>query len=250
MTTYAPPRDPLSKARRAWTQARRIAPARLSFSEPVLSLCFDDFPASAATIGAPLLERYGARGSFFASSSFAEGESGSGRCFGLPDLERLRNTGHEIGCHTFTHSDCARQDLFATLQDIARNRDALVAMGCEPPVSLAYPYGETSIPLKRALPKRLACARGITAGLNRGLTDLAHLRAYPLFGRGGIAGAMRALRQAARTKAWMIAFTHDVSTTPSPWGTHPDELEALIVMARQLGVTILPVRDALARGRA
>ncbi|MEQ1617492.1 MAG: polysaccharide deacetylase family protein [Terricaulis sp.] len=250
MIAYAPPRDMLSKVRRAWTQNRCAAPARLRFYEPALSVCFDDFPASAAMIGAPLLERYGGRGTFFAAGALADAESASGRCYSARDLSRLRSIGHEIGCHTFSHRDGARGEVFATLQDIARNRDALAAMGCAPATSLAYPYGETSFALKRALPRRIACARGISPGLNRGRVDLAQLRAYPLFGDGGLVRAMHALRRTARTNSWMIAFTHDVCATPSPWGTRPEDLEALLVAARKHGVAILPVSTALARGRA
>lgn len=249
MIAYAPPRDVFSKVRRACTQHRRVRPARLRFSEPMLSVCFDDFPISAAKVGAPLLERYGGRGTFFASGALADAESASGRCFNASDVTHLLRAGHEIGCHTFSHGDGVRGDVFATLQDIARNRDALCAMGCAPAVSFAYPYGETSIALKQALPKRLACARGISPGLNRGWVDLAQLRAYPLFGEGGLARAMRALKRGARSNSWMIAFTHDVSDAPSPWGTRPADLEALLVAARRLGFTLAPMNEANARRR-
>ncbi len=250
MTAYEPPRDVVSKVRRVCTQSRHAAPARLRFSEPVLSLCFDDFPASAAAIGAPLLERYGGRGTFFASGALANAESASGRCYHANDVSDLLRAGHEIGCHTFSHCDGARSDVFATLQDIARNRDAFAAMGCAPATSLAYPYGETTIELKQALPRRIACARGISPGLNRGRVDLAQLRAYALFGVGGLTRALHALKRAARTKSWMIAFTHDICPTPSPWGTRPEDLEALLVAARKHGVVILTMSAALARGKA
>lgn len=250
MTAYAPSRSLASRLRRVWTQARRVEPARLHFSNALLSICFDDFPASAAITGAPLLERYGARGTFFAAGALANEDSPSGRGYNASNIARLLSAGHEIGCHTYSHGDCARQNVLDTLKDIARNRDALAQMGCDAPASFAYPYGETSLALKRALPPRLACARGISPGLNHGPTDLAHLRAYPLFGRDGLGRAMRALKQAARIKAWMIAFTHDICATPSPWGTRPEDLEALLVAASKLGVVILPVSAALARRRA
>ena len=37
--------------------------------KPLISFTFDDFPLSAATAGADILERYGARGTFYASGS-------------------------------------------------------------------------------------------------------------------------------------------------------------------------------------
>ncbi|MBX9745299.1 MAG: hypothetical protein K2X34_00260 [Hyphomonadaceae bacterium] len=47
---YAPPRDPLSKVRRRLTQWRAARPAKLKFDQPLLSICFDDFPVSASVL--------------------------------------------------------------------------------------------------------------------------------------------------------------------------------------------------------
>lgn len=247
MSVYAPSRDLLSKVRRRWTQASPGRPARLEFERPLLSICFDDFPASAVQHGARLLERYGACGTFFAAAGLIDSDGPSGRCFSANDITRLMHAGHEIGCHTFSHSDCARRDVFTTLQDIARNREAMAAHGCVPATSFAYPYGETSDALKQSLPKRFACARGVLAGLNRGAADLAQLRAYPLYGAGALTRAHGALKLAAKRNAWMIAFTHDVSDAPSPWGTRPQDLQALLEAARKHGVALAPISAAFAR---
>jgi len=222
----------------------------LRFDEPLLSICFDDFPVSAARTGAAILEAHGAHGTFYAAAGLAEQDGPCGVNFNADDARRLFDAGHELGCHTFAHADCARQDAFTTLQDIARNRDALADMGCGAPHSLAYPYGETTPELKLTLPPRFGCARGILPGLNVGLCDLAQLRAYALFGPGAIVRAQSAIASAAKRRAWMIAFTHDVSDAPSPWGTRNVDLEALLHAAHKHGVTVVPVAAALARARA
>lgn len=251
MTTayaYSPPRDAASKLRRRMTQWRRARPATLRFDTPILSITFDDFPVSAAREGARILENHGARGTFYAAAGLAGADGPCGRNFSAADVARLAAAGHEIGCHTFAHADCAVRSTFETLQDLAANRDALAAMGAgEAARSLAYPYGETSNALKDALPPRFTCARGVLRGLNAGRVDLAQLRAYPLFGEGALATAHRALQRAAKRNAWMIAFTHDVSDTPSLWGTRAGDLEALLKAAHDLGVTVLPVAAALKR---
>jgi peptidoglycan/xylan/chitin deacetylase (PgdA/CDA1 family) len=157
------------------------------------------------------------------------------------------NGGHEIGCHTTNHADCARRDVFSTLEDLARNRDALVAMGAPTPRAHAYPYGETSFELKQSLPPRFFSARGITPGLNVGKADLAQLSAYPLFGADGLAHVVAELKRSANRNAWVIGFTHDVSSAPSAWGTTPDDLDALLREARKHGFIVLPISAALAR---
>lgn len=244
---YSPPRDPIAKLQRRLTQARAARPAQLRFDQPILSITFDDFPVSAGEAGAEVLEAHGARGTYYASANLAESDGPCGRNFAAADLIRLAQAGHEIGCHSFDHDDCAKRPVFEVLQDLARNRDAFTKMGLNQPASaLAYPYGETTLALKQNLPPRISSARGVLPGLNAGAADLAQLRAYAMFGRPF--GAMRAaLKRAAKRKAWVIGFTHDISDAPSPWGTRTGDLDALLRTARELGFVVLPVSAALER---
>jgi peptidoglycan/xylan/chitin deacetylase (PgdA/CDA1 family) len=244
---YSPRRDVAARIKRGLTQAHIARPARLRFAAPILSLTFDDFPVSAAREGARILEAHGARGTFYAAADLVESVGPSGRVFSAQDIARLAAAGHEIGCHTCDHADCATRPVFDTLRDLARNRDALALMGAgEPARTLAYPYGETSVALKQSLPPRFACARGVTPGLNLGRADLTQLRAYAMFGP-QFAAMRRALRRAARRNAWVIGFTHDVADAPSPWGTRAADLDALLKTAREFGFAVLPVSAALDR---
>ncbi len=244
---YAPPRDPIAKLRRRMTQWEAARQAILRFDTPLLSISFDDFPASAADAGARILESHGARGTFYASAGLSDTDGPCGRNFTSADIKRLVDAGHEIGCHSFDHSDCAQRDVFDTLQDLAKNRDALAAMGAgECARTLAYPYGETTTELKKTLPPRFESARGVLPGLNAGRADLAQLRAYAMFGK-PFDAMRRALKRAVKRNAWIIGFTHDISDTPSPWGTSAADLDALLREAHALGFTVLPVGAALER---
>lgn len=247
LDAYAPPRDLVNKLRRRSTQWRAAKPARLRFEEPILSMTFDDFPVTAAQEGARVLERYGACGTYYASAGLSHVNGPCGRNFGSADIARLTAAGHEIGCHSFAHDDAAQRDVFSTLQDLAKNRDALMSMGARSPQTHAYPYGETTSRLKDGLPPRFASARGILPGLNHGRTDLAQLRAFAMFGQDWTARLQAALKRAAKRNAWVIAFTHDIADAPSAWGTRGADLGALLDEARKLGFTVLPVSAALER---
>jgi peptidoglycan/xylan/chitin deacetylase (PgdA/CDA1 family) len=247
LDAYSPPRDLFAKVQRRLTQHTAARPVVLRFDQPVLSISFDDFPVSAAREGADILERHGARGTFYAAAGLADTDGPCGRNFSAADLLHLEAAGHEIGCHSFGHADCAQRAVFDTLQDFAKNRDALAAMGARTPArSVAYPYGETTTALKLSLPPRFESARGVMPGLNIGRTDLAQLRAFAMFGK-PFAAMRRALKGAAKRNAWLIGFTHDVSDTPSPWGTSAADLDALLSAAHNFGFAILPVSEALAR---
>lgn len=248
LEAYSPPRDLVSKVRRRATQWRASNPVKLEFDEPILSISFDDFPVSAATTGARILETHGARGTFYAAAGLANTMGPCGRNFGAADVTRLVSAGHEIGCHTYDHADCAQRDVFETLRGLAKNRDALNEMGVrEPSRSLAYPYGETTAKLKNSLPPRFFSARGALPGLNVGRTDLTQLRAYPLFGDGWRDRLRHVMKRAAKRNAWLIGFTHDVSEQPSAWGTASADLDALLHYAHKLGFVVLPVTSALER---
>jgi peptidoglycan/xylan/chitin deacetylase (PgdA/CDA1 family) len=244
---YAPPRDLASKVRRRMTQWRASKPVRLAFDEPILSITFDDFPVTAAQEGARILESHGARGTYYASAGMSETNGPCGLNFGPADIQRLVAAGHEIGCHSYAHRDAARNDVFTSLEDIAKNRDALLRMGAPSPRAHAYPYGETTNVLKDGLPPRFACARGILPGINHGRADLAQLNAFPLFGAGWIEHTHEALKRAAKRKAWLIGFTHDIADAPSPWGASAADLDAVLRTAHQLGFVVLPVSAALER---
>ncbi|MBK6703893.1 MAG: polysaccharide deacetylase family protein [Caulobacteraceae bacterium] len=191
---YAPRRDLVSKVRRRMTQHYAARPAKLAFERPVLSITFDDFPASAADAGAHACSIATAHAApTTCPPAWPESMARAAWATRRPDIARLVASGHEIGCHTSTHADCAQQDIFATLEDLARNRDALLQMGAPAPRTHAYPYGETKGAMKDNLPPRFMSARGILPGLNVGAADLAQLRAYPLFGAGGMQRVSNAL---------------------------------------------------------
>jgi peptidoglycan/xylan/chitin deacetylase (PgdA/CDA1 family) len=244
---YSPPRDLVSKVRRRLIQQRAARPVELAFDEPILSVTFDDFPASAAEAGVRVLDRHGAKGTFYASAGLEDAIGPCGRNFAARDVARLAAHGHEIGCHSLHHNDCARRDIFSNLEDLARNRDRLMAMGAPPPRSHAYPFGETSTELKDNLPPRFISARGILPGLNVGRADLAQLHACPLFGADWLARMRSTLKIAAARKAWVIGFTHDVSDAPSAYGAKASDLDELLRAAHAAGFVILPVTAALGR---
>lgn len=245
---YAPPRHIAAKVRRRLTQRTFARPAWVQLKRPILSVCFDDFPRSAVTLGASALERVGARGTFYACAGLMGEQSPSGELFTAADLRRLIDAGHEIGCHTFEHTDCARTPIDDVLSSCGRNAIELALLGVKQPVrSIAYPFGEASVKLKHELPEDFTTARGIMPGLNRGQVDLAQLRAYPLYGWASCEPILAALRKAKETGAWMIVFTHDVAAEPSCYGAPTGALGAMLRKAKELKFDILPVGETADR---
>src|SRR5215510_1951297 len=97
-----------------WYRAKRAARERLTrrwtfqsvrngASGPLVSVSFDDFPRSAAKLGAQVLRDFGVKGTYFVSGGRAGLHVDGLDQFVEEDLIEVAANGHEIGCHTFGH---------------------------------------------------------------------------------------------------------------------------------------------------
>jgi len=69
----------------------------------MVSFTFDDVPKSAATVGAPMLEEY--NGGNILRRRRTDGPEGPALGRISPDeIVDLHRRGHEVACHTFSHS--------------------------------------------------------------------------------------------------------------------------------------------------
>src|SRR4030088_3172920 len=112
------------RARVANRLARHLYPARfqLQTTTPMVSFTFDDAPKSAATIGAPILEEYDARGTFYISGGLVDKWSGNWTGVSADDILGLHHRGHELACHTFSHARAIDLDAAAMAAETEKNR--------------------------------------------------------------------------------------------------------------------------------
>lgn len=243
---YQPSRDLRSKIVRRLTQWQCARPLAADPAEALVSFTFDDFPRTAARNGADVLERFDARGCFYAATGLAGGTSPGGPLFTEDDITRLVQAGHEIGGHTVSHQDLARMPQDRALREIRDNLDQLRAMGAGDIRQFAYPYGETSPALKRVIADTFTAARGILPGLNKAGSDAMQLRSVEIDASAASLARGEAMIEAAlRQKAWLIFFTHDVTRTPGGWGTTPEILTRLVQRARDGGARIVTPSEAM-----
>jgi peptidoglycan/xylan/chitin deacetylase (PgdA/CDA1 family) len=232
--------------------ATRNIPVKLIRSHldrPLASITFDDFPKSAWREGRPILERYGARATYYAAGRFCGETEGGIEYYTPEDLLEIRDAGHEIGCHTFSHQYGTGVPSRPLTADTDRNQNFIGGLlGDYPLSSFAYPYGDVSPRTKRLFSRRFPTSRGIRRGVNAGLIDLAQLKAVGLEHKSWNPGVVeRVVAEAARRNGWIIFFTHDISEAPSPYGATPEMLDHALACVRTAGIDILPVKHALAR---
>lgn len=234
--------------------ARRVTRRMLPLGQGpgVLSISFDDAPASACHLGRQLLEAEGARGTWYIAGGLTDRLEQGQLCHAVADLQSLAAGGHELGCHTFSHRPCARLSSDELRQEIRRNADFFVHdVGVPAPRHFSFPLGDYGLLSKRLAAEHFDSLRLTRPGIHQGQADLNGLQAQALYGDGVTAAALQALiGQTAASGGWLILYTHAVTEPAVRWGCTPTQLQQALRWARQAGCDILPVGQAVECFRA
>ena len=211
----------------------------------VVSFSFDDVPASACREGAALLERYEARGTFYVCGGLTDGVEQNQPCHQVSDLHRLVSRGHEVGCHTFSHTNCAEANLRFLRDDWRKNQDFFTEHNVKNS-GFAFPFGAYDFPSKLAAASLFSYSRITGGGTHVRRADLNALRAQSLYaGVTSDQAILNLIQNTADEGGWLIFYSHEVSSSPGPWGTSPTQLESALRIARQMSCEILPVQSAI-----
>jgi peptidoglycan/xylan/chitin deacetylase (PgdA/CDA1 family) len=226
--------------------------ARSRLTAPVASITFDDFPKSAWTAGGPILERFGARATYFTAGRFCGIREEGIDYYDADDLRALHAAGHEVGSHTYFHRHVPEVRSSELVADAQRNAEFVRGiLGDVELSSFAFPFGDVSPRTKLLFSRLYPCCRGIRPGINTGFLDLGQLWAVSLEVRHWTAeGIEQRVAEAKARNGWIVFFTHDVSETPAPYGSTPAILEHALRTVAEAGIEVLPVRDALRRATA
>lgn len=115
------------------------------WTSPSVCFTFDDAYVSALENATAALERYGARGTFYAVAGLVGGASdwdgeAARPLASVSALLEAQARGHEIGNHTFHHPHLSRLDAEAQRDEVLRT-DAWLRENGLRPGSFCYPYG-------------------------------------------------------------------------------------------------------------
>ncbi|MGE5644909.1 MAG: polysaccharide deacetylase family protein [Acidobacteriota bacterium] len=215
-----------------WPEGKRAA----------ISLSFDDARTSQIDTGIALLEKHGAKATFFVSPGLVKER--------LAGWKRAVALGHEIGSHSMSHACTANYEFSArnaledfTLEKMAADLDASSAeierlLGVKP-ATFAYPCGQkfvgrgegvrSYVPLVAA---RFLAGRGFLdeAPNDPALCDLAQSMGMG-FDNLTAKQVLDLAKGAAKSGRWLIFVGHEIGTAGEQT-TNVDALEALLKYAR------------------
>ncbi len=229
--------------------ARTLVTKKLPMTntKPLVTFTFDDASASACSTGAMLLERYKARATYYISGA---GCGMAGYCGPLATTEQVKALwlkGHEIGCHTYSHTDVASVGYNVLAAELERNRSFLQSIHRDMIIrNFAYPYGELSFGIKRYLEGHFDSCRSLRPGVNVSTADLGALKSSELQNASiDHEGVAQIVAETARRNGWLLFTSHDVDHEPSRFGVSPDLLAFALKTACEAGCHLVTVADAL-----
>ncbi|MFB9263625.1 polysaccharide deacetylase family protein [Bradyrhizobium erythrophlei] len=225
---------------------------RLHNATPMVSFTFDDLAKSAATVGADILESYGARGTFYVSGGLVGSDTPNWTTGTADDVVSLHRRGHEVGCHTFSHRRACDLDEASLAAEIARNRAYFNSLNPSMAIeTFAYPFGYGSYARKHLLKSEFRTCRSIVPGVNAGEVDPQFLRAMPLIDRQLSHDRIdRAFDEAEAGNGWLIFYGHDVAERPSLYGCTPHLMIYALEAAARRNIPTLTMAEAFQCARA
>lgn len=237
----------LQKSRRIRSSALYRRGHSFALERPIISFSFDDFPVSAGTTAAEILEGEGIKATYYVSVGLLGTTAPTGEICREHDLVRLKEEGHEIGCHTYAHCHSWDTSPAAFLESVEKNLDEIrrILPG-HVFDTLSYPICGPKPGTKRLVASRFRGCRGGGHRVNHGRMDLNHLSAFFLEKtKGDVDPVKRIIDQNAELRSWLVFATHDVDSTPTPYGCTPRFFREVVEYAQASGAEVLPVSAVL-----
>ncbi len=140
-----------------------------------ISYTFDDGLRDQYTLAVPMLKEVGFKGTFFIipgstaeTPELAEGKQNQKRAWGgisWPELKAMAEHGHEIGNHTWSHPSLPKLTPDEVTSELSLSIDAIKTRLDRPPLTLAFPFNQSTPEVRAAALKHHVAFRSYQTGL-------------------------------------------------------------------------------------
>lgn len=227
-------------------------PGPLRWSQPIVSLTFDDGWQSVYDRALPLLDKHGFRSTQYVNPSSIE----TPNFITAAKVQQMHQAGHEIAAHSYQHVDLTSVGRDRLDDELRRSEESLAAAGL-PTDDLAPPYGRSDAQVDWYANKYFRLVRGTDDGINtRQNLDLRDLKVLYITDQTTPDTLKEALAETSRSNGWLILVYHQVAA-PDSSGTVKNTIAVdrstitSDVLATQLqliddsGIQVQPVAQAV-----
>jgi len=181
------------------------------FSEPLISLTFDDGWTSIYDNAFPLLKKYGLVSTQYIISSYL----GQPSYMSLAQVKALQTAGSEIGSHTVTHPDLTTLTATKLTTELSQSQRTLQKdFGASAALNIASPYGAYNQTVITAIKKYYAAHRSVDVGYNsKDNFDPYDILVQNITTSTTPADVAAWIAHAKATNTWLVIVYHNVNAT-------------------------------------
>lgn len=216
------------------------------FSEPLVSLTFDDGLLSTYTNGLPLLQGYG----LVSTEYIVSGKIGAASHMTAGQIKDFQNAGSEIASHTVDHLDLTTLSSSQVDTELSQSQATLRQLfGSNAASDFASPYGQYNYPVVTAIKKYYRSHRSIDAGFNsRDGFDPYDIRVQNVNSDTTPAEVAGWVNHAIATKTWLVLVYHGVEDqipAGDPYTVSTSDLDTELAQIKASGVKVVTMNAAL-----
>ncbi|MCA9364390.1 MAG: polysaccharide deacetylase family protein, partial [Candidatus Moranbacteria bacterium] len=212
-----------------------------NFSQPMVSLVFDDGWKSIYEKAIPILDSAGIKSTQYIVSDFL----GENSYMTQDDVLAMAVLGHEIGAHSRTHAHLTQLNASQLQSEVVGNRDDLQAMGFDP-VTFTYPYGEyNDVVIQAVKDAGYVGARSVDVGFNIPSSNRYVLKDQHVESGVTVSDAKQWIDEAIASKQWLIIELHEQEVGGGQYSNNPAVLQGIVDYLLSTGVQTVTVKEGI-----
>lgn len=225
----------------------QIAPyTPVGFSEPIISLTFDDGWLSIYTNGLQLLQQY----NLVSTQYIISGLLNTSQYMTTAMVQAFQSAGSEIASHTVTHPDLTQLNSTQLATELGSSQTTLRQLfGSNVAADFATPYGTYNGTVLTATKQYYQSHRSTDAGFNsKDNFDPYNIRVQNVETDTTPAEVAAWVAKAKADKAWLVLVFHQVSDSANPddYAVSPANLNTELANIKASGVQVETISQALA----
>jgi peptidoglycan/xylan/chitin deacetylase (PgdA/CDA1 family) len=212
------------------------------FTQPLLTMTFDDGHEQNATTALPVLNQYGLKSTQCFATSFIEGKSQAT----INGVLAFQNSGHEICSHTVSHPFLTTKSGTDLTYELQHSKQYLEKITGQPVPNFASPYGDYSAAVNTEIKKYYRSHRSVDEGYNsKDNFNIYSLRVQNILDTTSAQQVSAWIAQAKADRTWLILVYHRVANDPGPYDSYVNVFTDHAKAIKASGITVKTYNSAL-----